>query len=173
MSEATGPRVGTVVSTHLGDLRYFQAEVVVAGLYLDERPPQGLAGLADWYLCGQVTEQILAGRITGRAGHDALVATQGAMATPRLLVVGLGLRVEITPNTLRSLWPRIFRVIRDLGVGTAGVELLGCCLTMKPETAARTLLQHAGNPGHTGELESLVILPADDREQEILERLLR
>ncbi len=42
------------------------ADTIAVGLFEEDRPPRGLAGLADWRLCGRVSRLIASGNVTGR-----------------------------------------------------------------------------------------------------------
>ena len=69
-----------------------QADLVVVPLFDDERPLQGGIGRVDWRLCGQLSNLVAAGRLTGTPGEAALLVAFGGLATPRLLVLGAGSR---------------------------------------------------------------------------------
>ena len=74
------------------DVTRVEADLLVAPLWEGDRPPLGLAGFADWHLCGFLSRLILAGRLRGAAGETTLIAAQGRLLTPRLLVLGCGAR---------------------------------------------------------------------------------
>ena len=72
------------------DVTRLEADLLVAPLWEGDRPPHGLAGRADWHLCGFLSRLILAGRLRGAAGETTLVAVQGRLPAPRLLLLGSG-----------------------------------------------------------------------------------
>lgn len=72
------------------DVTRVEADLLVAPLWEGARPPSGLAGFADWHLCGFLSRLIIAGRLRGSAGETTLIAAQGRLLTPRLLLLGCG-----------------------------------------------------------------------------------
>jgi len=74
------------------DVTRVEADLIVAPLWAGDRPPRGIAGFADWHLCGFLSRLILAGRLHGDAGETTLIAAQGRLLAPRLLLLGCGRR---------------------------------------------------------------------------------
>jgi hypothetical protein len=75
-------------------LERVEADLAVAGYFLDERPLRGPAGRADWRLCGAVSELVAAGRLRGKVGENVLVPSFGRLHAPRVLLLGLGRRAS-------------------------------------------------------------------------------
>ena len=67
-----------------------EGEVAVVGFFVDERPLRGGAARADWRLCGGLSKRIESGDLSGKSGEALLVGCGSALATPRLLLLGLG-----------------------------------------------------------------------------------
>jgi leucyl aminopeptidase len=67
-----------------------EADLAVAGFFLDERPLRGAAGRADWRLCGVVSDLMGCGRLRGKVGEATLVPSMGRMGADRVLLLGLG-----------------------------------------------------------------------------------
>lgn len=78
------------------DLPRIEADLLIAPLWAGERPPRGLAGRADWHLCGFISRLVLQGRLHGDAGETTLIASQGRLAAPRLLLMGCGTRTPFS-----------------------------------------------------------------------------
>ena len=74
------------------DVTRVEADLLVAPVWSGDRPPGGIAGLADWHLCGFLSRLILAGRLHGQLGETTLIAVQGRLLAPRLLLLGCGRR---------------------------------------------------------------------------------
>lgn len=72
------------------DVTRLEADLLVAPVWAGDRPPHGLAGRADWHLCGLISRLILDGRLHGDPGETMLVAVQGRLPAPRLLLLGSG-----------------------------------------------------------------------------------
>jgi hypothetical protein len=67
------------------------ADVLALGIFEDERPLRGAAGLADWRLCGRLTRLLKSGRIRGKRGETLMVPPAGhRLPFPRLVLFGLG-----------------------------------------------------------------------------------
>ncbi len=161
------------IRTYLGDVRFLEADLILAGLYEDERPLQGLSGLVDWCLFGQLSDLILDGRFAGRLGDFALLATQGRISAPKFMLAGLGPRRELTPGVVGRMLPEIARRVGDLKVGSVAMETIGNRgAGLGPGEAAGMLMRYLREGGPEGPAESLMLLPADEPEQEALEKLL-
>ncbi len=163
------------LATYLGDLRFLAADLIVAGIYRDERPPKGLAGQLDWFIYGHLSELLISGRLRGERGECALIATQGKIGTPRYMVVGLGNRGEMNQAALERLWPDVLGRVRSMKAGIAAVELLGGGGTaFRPSQVARLMMSHFDDARNRDvAARRLFILPADEDEQEEVEKLLR
>ena len=79
-----------------------EADLAVAGFFLDERPLRGAAGRADWRLCGVVTELVESGRLRGKVGEATLVPSMGRLAADRVLLLGLGRRSSFRVGRARD-----------------------------------------------------------------------
>ncbi len=162
------------LATYLGDLRFLAADLIVAGIYRDERPPKGLAGQLDWFIYGHLSELLISGRLRGEQGECALIATGGKIGTPRYMVVGLGNREELNAAALDRLWPDVLGRVRSLKAGIAAVELLGGGTGFRPAQVARLMMSHFDDARNRDvAARRLFILPADEDEQEEVEKLLR
>ena len=76
------------------DVTRVEADLLVAPLWTGDRPPRGLAGFADWHLCGFLSRLIRDDRLHGAAGETTLIAVQGRLLASRLLLLGCGDRAE-------------------------------------------------------------------------------
>ena len=79
-----------------------EADLAVAGFFLDEKPLRGAAGRADWRLCGVVTELVESGRLRGKVGEATLVPSMGRLAADRVLLLGLGRRSSFRAGRARD-----------------------------------------------------------------------
>ncbi|MCB9730407.1 MAG: hypothetical protein H6744_03750 [Deltaproteobacteria bacterium] len=69
-------------------------DLLILTVFADERPLPGLAGLADWRLCGALSRWFLEGFVTGEAGERVLYPTRGRLSHPKLFLLGLGPRAQ-------------------------------------------------------------------------------
>jgi hypothetical protein len=70
------------------------AELAVVAFFADDRPLTGGAGRADWRLCGGLSRLLRAGQLRGEPGEAALIPSQGGVAAPLVLALGLGARTD-------------------------------------------------------------------------------
>lgn len=93
----------------------------VALLVGPERPLQGLAGLVDWRLCGALTRALAGGLYDGGDGEALLLPTDGRLAAPR--VVALGLPGPVTGPVLSAAARRLCEVLRRAGCASFAAAL--------------------------------------------------
>ncbi len=97
------------------------ADALVVGLHLeDRRLPEPLQRL-DRAAIGQVKAALDAEKFQAKPGQVTHVHAKGR----RLVVTGLGPRVELTAETLRRAASAGVRCARDLGARTVAIEVLG------------------------------------------------
>lgn len=120
-------------------------EILVCGLTLDERPPQGVAGLIDWRLAGALSRLMLKGFVTGALGEALLLPGKPKLPFDKIVFVGLGRKAEFEEALYRSVVQRILRTLEQLRARAAVVELPGRHFgALPPERAADILLESVG-----------------------------
>jgi leucyl aminopeptidase len=92
-----------------------EADVAVAGFFLDERPLRGAAGRADWRLCGVISELVGDGRLRGKVGEATLVPSMGRLGAERVLLLGLGRRSSFRVGRARDTCHAAVRHVLALG----------------------------------------------------------
>jgi hypothetical protein len=106
------------------DVTRVEADLLVAPLRLGDRPPRGVAGFMDWHLCGYLSRLILDGRLSGEAGETTLVASQGRMLAPRLLILGCGGReAPFDADAGAALAERAATVAGGLRISSVAIEV--------------------------------------------------
>ena len=106
------------------DVTRVEADLLVAPLWSGDRPPRGIAGFADWHLCGFLSRLILAGRLSGADGETTLIAVQGRLLAPRLLLLGCGRRdAPFDAEAGAAHAGRAAVVAGDLRVSTVAIEV--------------------------------------------------
>ncbi len=103
------------------DITRVKADILVAGITTDVRPPRGLAGKVDWYMGGFLSRQILGGKLDGRPGVMTMIAIQGKLLTPRLLLVGVG--AAMTQEDAAGHFRPLGDTIRELGLQKVALEI--------------------------------------------------
>ncbi|MBX3209059.1 MAG: leucyl aminopeptidase [Labilithrix sp.] len=101
------------------------AEVVACGIYRDERPLSGLAGLLDWRLAGRLSRLAQQGFLLGEVGELLAVPVRPRLPFDKLLVAGLGPRGAFGDATFRKVLERTMSALEGLHVKKAVVELPG------------------------------------------------
>jgi hypothetical protein len=121
------------------------AEVLVAGVMQDERPPRGLAGLVDWRLCGQLSRLIKSGFFTADLGQTMILRSKPALSVDKALFIGCGVRADFDERAFLSVVTKIMSVLQGLKAGQALVELPGRHLDLIAPTRALDLLLEVVN----------------------------
>lgn len=121
------------ISALFHDITRVETDILIAPIWSDARPPGGLAGRADWYLCGFLSRLILAGRLRGEPGETTLVAVQGKLLAPRLLLVGMGPRAAVAARAYADHLRHAAEVVGDLKLSSVALEM--------PPADARTSLR--------------------------------
>ena len=69
----------------------------------DERPLGGLAGFADWRLCGQLSRLLTRGFFAGARGDKVLLPSEGRFGMERVFAVGVGKRAVLDPPAIAEV----------------------------------------------------------------------
>jgi hypothetical protein len=101
------------------------AEVAVAGIFLEDRPLRGGAGRLDWRLCGQISAMLSADSICAERGSAALVAATGVFRSPRIILLGLGSRADFGLTVAQDLMREAIQRCIALGVRRIALAPLG------------------------------------------------
>jgi hypothetical protein len=122
------------------------AEVVVCGVWKDERPLSGLACLLDWRLAGRLSRLAKQGFLAGDVGEVLVVPARPRLPFDKLLACGLGPRASFDAATFRTVLERIVDALAGLSVKKAVIELPGRGDGgLEPEHAAEILLDVVGD----------------------------
>ncbi len=101
------------------------SEVVVCGIWKDERPFSGLACLLDWRLAGRLSRLAKQGFLQGDVGEVLVVPARPRLPFDKLLACGLGPRASFGDATFRTVLERILDALVGLSVKKAIIELPG------------------------------------------------
>lgn len=105
------------------DIKKLETDAVAVGFFEDIRPLKGAAGALDWILCGSLSQLLIHKKIRGACGEVALLTTKGKIPAPKVFMVGLGPRSQMTPATLREASRTAAAVISGAGVVRAALDL--------------------------------------------------
>lgn len=109
----------------LRSLDEVSAEVIACGIYRDERPLAGLAGLLDWRLAGRLSRLAKQGFLLGEVGEVLALPVRPRLPFDKLLVAGLGPRGAFGDATFKKVLERTLDSLEGLHVKKAIVELPG------------------------------------------------
>lgn len=126
------------------------SEVLACGLFLDDRPPTGVAGLIDWRLSGRLGGLLLDGFVTGTLGEVVMIPLRPKLPFDKGLIFGLGERGTFGHVEFRTTVEQMLKVMEGLCARSAVVELPGRHGgIIGAELATSILLESAGSrPEH-------------------------
>jgi hypothetical protein len=113
------------VAPELRRLDEVGSEVVVCGIWRDERPLTGLAALLDWRLAGRLSRLAKQGFLVGDVGEVLVLPARPRLPFDKLLACGLGPRASFGEPTFRTVLERILDALTGLSVKKAVIELPG------------------------------------------------
>jgi len=113
------------VKPSLQSLDSIQADVLVVGLYTNERPPMGLTGLLDWRLCGYVSDLLVEDKISTAVGEATLFPSYGRLTFPRVCAFGFGDPDQFTSGVAKEVSARIVETVYKLRVNSCALSLPG------------------------------------------------
>jgi len=87
-------------------INLINCQVAVLYLYSDMRPPKGATGTVDWYMNGFISKLIWEGKITGRPQELVMIATQGRIITPRVILLGMGPKKNFKLKNIYPIWKK-------------------------------------------------------------------
>jgi leucyl aminopeptidase len=113
------------VSLSGGPLATITADAIVVGIYADDKKLRDPAARVNEAAGGAIAAVLAVEKFQGKAVHVTHVHTNGRLAAPRVVVVGLGKRADMTAETVRRAAAAGLRRARDLGARSVAIEVLG------------------------------------------------
>ena len=111
------------VEVDVGPLDRTRADVAVVYFFDSDRPLRGGAGRADWRLCGRISRLIVAGKLAGGTGEAVLIPTEGGLAAPLVIGLGIGARNLFDVDRCEALGCEAVDRARRLGARTVALPL--------------------------------------------------
>jgi leucyl aminopeptidase len=122
----------------VGDIVRQKADMAVVNLFEGAKTPGGATGAVDAATGGAITAAIRDGDFQGKWGETLLLRPGRGIASPRVLVVGLGKKEKLTPDLVRQSALPVMRIAKKLNVKTVVSVLHGAGAGgLDPRTAAR------------------------------------
>jgi hypothetical protein len=103
------------VGAELGRWDVTQADAIGVGIFADQRPLRGPAGLLDWRLCGRLSRLLRRGRLSGEYGEALLMPAVGRLPMPRVLLLGVGAQRDFGEERYRDAVRRMQRKLLGMG----------------------------------------------------------
>jgi hypothetical protein len=153
------------VAPDLRRLDEASAEIVACGIYKDERPLGGLAGLLDWRLAGRISRLAKESFLVGDGGELLALPARPRLPFDKALVVGLGMRRSFDQAGSKKALARILDALAGLHVKKALVEIPGRGDdAITPEQAADVLFDASTN-------DAILVVERVDAQKKIEARL--
>jgi hypothetical protein len=100
-----------------------ECDLLVSGLFQDERPIKGTSGWIDWRLNGRISRLVMDKRLTGDWKETTLIPSRGRIAPRMILLVGLGRTREYSSIRLRDLFAHVLETVRNLRASSICLSL--------------------------------------------------
>jgi leucyl aminopeptidase len=126
------------VDVGAGPLETMKADAIVLGVYAEEAKLRDVPSKVDKALNGQLRELIDAERFAAKPAQVTHLHTAGRIPAGRVVVVGLGKRLDLTQETLRRAASAGVRRARDLGAKSVAIDVLGNRLPARARAHAVT-----------------------------------
>lgn len=132
------------ISPDLKSLDSILGEVIVLGLFEDERPPQGTLGVLDYRMAGHVSSLIERGQVSGELLAAQVMPGRPKTTFERVVLIGAGPSERFEPQIFARVIDRMLSAIVELGMRRAVAELPGRPQGLiEPELAYDILLDRA------------------------------
>jgi len=106
----------------LDDLRH---DILVLGIFTDQRPLRGLAGYLDWRMHGRISQLLQDNFLTGNTSDCLLSNTNGRIGTDRLLLVGMGPGNKLDVGTFSTALKTIRSTLSGLKINSLAMAVPG------------------------------------------------
>ncbi|MBI3186162.1 MAG: peptidase M17 [Myxococcales bacterium] len=91
----------------------------------DARPLPGLAGFADWRLCGRLSRVLRDRFFTGALGESLLLPSNGRLAMPRIFAIGTGQLAQFSASALADTLANAARMLTRAKMESAAIDVPG------------------------------------------------
>ncbi len=156
-----------------GDITRAAADAVIVNLFEGVTGPGGGTGAVDEALDGAISKLIAQGDIRGKSGEVTIIHTFGKIASPRVVVAGLGKAKDFDVDAIRNLSANLARALRKPGIstlatiahgaGVGGIEAGASAQAIAEGSllGAYRFLKHKAKDDDRTELASLTIVEDD------------
>jgi len=110
-----------ILSTEAVDVQ--ECEILVTGLFQDERPLKGSCGWIDWRLNGKLSHFLADKKLTGTWKETTLIPSEGRVTPTVILLVGLGRVRDYSYLRVRELCPYLLETLRKMRASSFNLSL--------------------------------------------------
>lgn len=100
-----------------------ESDVLIMGLFQDQKPLRGSIGWIDWRLNGMLSRYLIENRLTGEWGERTLIPSQGRIEPRLILVFGLGQGKAYGYLFVREAIPFMLETLRNLKTSHLSLSL--------------------------------------------------
>ncbi len=111
------------IHAKVGDFKTEKVDAIAFGIFEGGTSLDGAPQAADAAMDGAIGELFESGDFKGELKQTSLLYTRGAIAAPRIGLVGLGKSENFNPEKARQAAAKIAQSIRDLGAKTFAIPL--------------------------------------------------
>jgi hypothetical protein len=101
-----------IISKESIDLQ--ETDLLITGLFQDERPLRGSIGWIDWRLNGMLSRFLIENRLTGEWRERTLIPSQDRVSPKVILLFGLGKVKEYSYLSVREVVPFVVETLKNL-----------------------------------------------------------
>ncbi|MDI7258950.1 MAG: M17 family peptidase N-terminal domain-containing protein [Thermodesulfobacteriota bacterium] len=98
-------------------------DVLVTGLFEDERPLRGASGWIDWRLNGMLSHLLIEDKLTGNWKEKTLIPSHGRITPKLILLFGLGKAQDYSYLHVREVFPFFLETLKNLKAPTLCLSL--------------------------------------------------
>ena len=91
-----------------------ECDLLVSGIFQDERPLQGTTGWIDWRLNGRLSRLVMSKKVTGDWKETTLIPSNRRIIPKMILLLGLGRTKEYSYLRLREIVPHLLETLKNL-----------------------------------------------------------
>lgn len=110
-----------ILSTEAVDVQ--ECEILVTGLFQDERPLKGSCGWIDWRLNGKLSHFLADKKFTGTWKETTLIPSEGRVTPTVILLVGLGRVRDYSYLRVRDFCPYLLEILRKMRASSFNLSL--------------------------------------------------
>ena len=100
-----------------------ECDLLVTGMFQDERPFKGTSGWIDWRLNGRLSRLVMDKRLTGDWKETTLIPSSTRITPRMILLLGLGRTKEYSTIRLRELFVHVLETLKNLRTSSICLSL--------------------------------------------------